>query len=138
MKFLMDSEAISEDGRTFVPHNVKLKMQWDKFRPIPRIPSERWRMNFLTAAIDYINDKRYYTKAPFHIEAKPDYFTSGVKLFVSFDKFADDEREAAIAVPVPGETVQQLAELNQLLNRPSGPSRPNIHLAEIRFTKNCG
>lgn len=110
MKFLMDSEAISEDGRTFVPHNVKLKMQWDKFSTDSEDSLRALENEFLTAAIDYINDKRYYTKAPFHIEAKPDYFTSGVKLFVSFDKFADDEREAAIAVPVPGETVQQLAE----------------------------
>ena len=110
MKFLMDSEALTENGRTFVPHNIKLKMQWDKFSTDSEDSLRALEYEFLTAAVDHVNDKRYYTKAPFHVEAKPDYFTSGVKLYVSFDKFVDEEREAAIAVPVPGETSGQIAE----------------------------
>ena len=104
MKFLMDSEAEEENGRLFVPHNVKLKMQWDKFSTDSTESLRALENEFLIAAIDHINDKRYYTKAPFHVEAKPDYFTQGVKLFVSFDTFADDDDEAAISVAVPGET----------------------------------
>jgi hypothetical protein len=111
MKSLMDSEALSENGRTFVPHNIKLKMQWDKFSTDSDESLRDLEFEFLTAAVDHVNDKRYYTKAPFHVEAKPDYFTSGVKLFVSFDKFVDDEREAGITVAVPGETSHPVAEV---------------------------
>jgi pSer/pThr/pTyr-binding forkhead associated (FHA) protein len=111
MKFLMDSEAITENGRTFVPHNIKLKMQWDKFSTDSEESLRALEYEFLTAAVDHVNDKRYYTKAPFHVEAKPDYFTSGVKLFVSFDKFADEEREAGITVAVPGDTSSQIADV---------------------------
>jgi len=110
MKFLMDSEALTEDGRTFIPHNIKLKMQWDKFSTDSEESLRALEYEFLTAAVDHVNDKRYYTKAPFHVEAKPDYFTSGVKLFVSFDKFVDDEREAGITVAVPGETPHPIPE----------------------------
>src|SRR5687768_16616044 len=32
LKVLIDKEArTGEDKRTFVPHNIQLKMQWDKF-----------------------------------------------------------------------------------------------------------
>jgi pSer/pThr/pTyr-binding forkhead associated (FHA) protein len=113
MKFLLDSEALTENGRTFVPHNIKLKMQWDKFSTDSEESLRALECEFLTAAVDHINDKRYYTKAPLRVEAKPDYFTSGVKLFVSFEKFVEEEREAGIAVPVPGETSQPSAEIQQ-------------------------
>jgi pSer/pThr/pTyr-binding forkhead associated (FHA) protein len=143
MKFLMDSEALTENGRTFVPHNIKLKMQWDKFSADSEDSLRALENEFLTAAVDHVNDKRYYTKAPFHVEAKPDYFTSGVKLFVSFDKFVDEEREAAIAVPVPGETSQQVVDL-QPTPEPSirpivaqysfggNPFRKELHVKEGR------
>lgn len=108
MKFLLDSEAQAENGRSFVPHNIKLKMQWDKFSTDAEDSLRALENEFLTAAVDHVNDKRYYTKAPFHVEAKPDYFTSGVKLFVSFDKFTDDESDAAISVAVPGATQQSI------------------------------
>lgn len=107
LKFLLDSEAEDENGRLFVPHNVKLKMQWDKFSTDSTESLRALENEFLVAAIDHINDKRYYTKAPLHVEAKPDYFTQGVKLFVSFDTFADDDEEAAIHVSVPGDKKEQ-------------------------------
>ncbi len=106
LKLLLDSEARTENGHTFVPHNIKLKMQWDKCStdsPESLIALEN---EFLTAAVDHVNDKRYYTHAPFHVEAKPDYFTSGVKLFVSFDKSAEESDEAGITVSVPGGTAE--------------------------------
>ena len=106
MKFLLDSEAEEENGRKFVPHNVKLKMQWDKFSTDSTDSLRALENELLVAAVDHINDKRYYTKAPLHVEAKPDYFTQGVKLFVSFDAFVDDEEDAAIHVSVPGDAKQ--------------------------------
>jgi pSer/pThr/pTyr-binding forkhead associated (FHA) protein len=107
LKFLLDSEAENENGRLFVPHNVKLKMQWDKFSTDSPESLRELENEFLVAAIDHINDKRYYTKAPLHVEAKPDYFTQGVKLFVSFDTFADEDEEAAIHVSVPGDKKEE-------------------------------
>lgn len=104
MKFMLDSEARLENGRSFVPHNIKLKMQWDKFSTDSQESFRALENEFLTAAVDHVNDKRYYTMAPFHVEAKPDYFTTGVKLFVSFESFADDESEAVMSVAVPGAT----------------------------------
>jgi len=109
MKVLLDSEAQDENGRKFVPHNIKLKMQWDKFSTDSETSLRALENEFLTAAVDHVNDKRYYTKSPFHVEAKPDYFTQGVKLFVSFDKFTDEDTDAAISVAVPGATQAAVA-----------------------------
>lgn len=103
MKGLLDSEAKPNgDGKLYVPHNIKLKMQWDKFSTDSDDSMRKLENEFLIAAVDHINDKHYYTYAPLLIEARPDYFTSGVKLFVSFEKFTDDEHEAEINVTVPG------------------------------------
>lgn len=102
LKRLLDTEA-KENGekRKYVPHNIKLKMQWDKFSTDSRESLKKLEDELLTAAVDHINDRRYYTYAPLTVEVKPDYFTSGVKLLVSFDKF-EDEHEAEIDVSVPG------------------------------------
>lgn len=96
LKALLDAEArVNGDQRRFVPHNIKLKMQWDKFSTDSEQALKRLETELLTATIDHINDKRYYTYAPLSLQVKPDYFTEGVKLFVSFDG-GDDEREAQI------------------------------------------
>jgi pSer/pThr/pTyr-binding forkhead associated (FHA) protein len=55
----------------------------------------------LTAVIDHINDNRYHTYAPLKLEIKPDYFTEGVKLLASFDKFAEEQSDAELNVTVP-------------------------------------
>ncbi|MBC7900955.1 MAG: FHA domain-containing protein [Saprospiraceae bacterium] len=103
LKHFLDAELREgEDRRKFVPHNIKLKMQWDKFSTDSEDALKTLEAELLTAAVDHINDKLYYTYAPLYIEVKPDYFTSGVKLFVSFEKFSEDEREAEIDVSVPG------------------------------------
>ena len=110
LKQLLDAE-VREDGdkRRFVPHNIKLKMQWDKFSTDSSDSLQALEEELLTAAVDHINDKLYYTHAPLSIEVKPDYFTSGVKLFVSYDKFADEEHEAEMDVAIPGATSAQLS-----------------------------
>lgn len=102
LKSLLDAEAKETDGKVkFVPHNIKLKMQWDKFSTDAETALKKLENELLIAAIDHINDRRYQTYAPMKLEIKPDYFTEGVKLLTSFDKFADEEREAAVNVSVP-------------------------------------
>jgi hypothetical protein len=102
MKSLLDKEVRSNgDGRKFVPHNIKLKMQWDKFSTDSEVGLRKLENEFLIAAVDHINDRHYYTYAPLSIEVKPDYFTSGVKLFVSFEKFSETEHEAELSVSIP-------------------------------------
>src|SRR5215204_475223 len=102
LKKLLDLEVkdLGAKGK-FVPHNVKLKMQWDKFSTDSEEAITRLENELKIAAIDHINDKRYHTYAPLHLEVTPDYFTEGVKLLVSFDKFDEEKREAAVNVTVP-------------------------------------
>ncbi len=103
LKLLLDEQVrTDEDGRRYVPHNIKLKMQWDKFSTDSETALRSLEHELLTAAVDHINDRLYYTYAPLSLEVKPDYFTSGVKLFVSFDtgdQTSDDEAELAVSVP---------------------------------------
>ena len=104
LKALLDAEVkVADDGRKFVPHNIKLKIQWDKFSTDAEASLKTLETEFLTSVVDHINDKHYYTYAPLSIEVKPDYFTAGVKLFVGFEKFVDDENEAEINVSIPGD-----------------------------------
>lgn len=99
MKSMMDAEVRENgDKRKFVPHNIKLKMQWDKFSTDSDDAIKKLENEFLIAAVDHINDKHYFTHAPLAIEIKPDYFTSGVKLFLSFDKLEGDGTDAELAV----------------------------------------
>lgn len=103
MKRLLDSEAKEVIGKgTLVPHNIKLKMQWDKFSTDSEDALENLQNELLAAAADHINDSLYYTYAPLHVEVKPDYFTEGVKLFVGFDKFSDEELDAEMNVTITG------------------------------------
>ncbi|MDQ3321019.1 MAG: DUF3662 domain-containing protein, partial [Acidobacteriota bacterium] len=101
LKILLDTEAqdLGVKGK-FVPHNVKLLMQWDKFSTDAEDALKKLEQELLTAAIDHINDRRYHTYAPLDIEIKTDYFTEGVKLRASFGKFAarDDEPETSFDV----------------------------------------
>ncbi len=109
MKMLLDSEIRKDgDGRSFVPHNIKLKMQWDKFSTDSDDGLRKLENELLTAAVDHIGDNRYYTYAPLSIEAKPDYFTEGVKLFVSFDKFDKDGGERELNVTIQAANVSHL------------------------------
>jgi pSer/pThr/pTyr-binding forkhead associated (FHA) protein len=102
LKKLLDLEVkdLGAKGK-FVPHNIKLKMQWDKFSTDSEDAIKRLENELTVAAIDHINDNRYHTYAPLKLQITPDYFTEGVKLLVSFDKFDEEKREAAINVTVP-------------------------------------
>ncbi len=129
LKSLLDSEAKkSDDNRWFVPHNLKLKMQWDKFSTDAESALKKLENELLIAAIDHINDKRYHTFAPMKLEIMPDYFTVGVKLMASFDKFGDEgEGEAAINVPVPDLKNVLLTPLTEI---PAEPEK-EIYTAEF-------
>ena len=102
LKKLLDLEVrdLKEKGK-FVPHNLKLKMQWDKFSTDSEKALKTLQNELLIAAIDHINDNRYQTYEPINLEVKPDYFTEGVKLIASFDKVGKEENEAAMNVTVP-------------------------------------
>jgi pSer/pThr/pTyr-binding forkhead associated (FHA) protein len=102
LKTMLDSEAkdSNEKGK-FVPHNIKLKMQWDKFSTDAEDSLKKLENELLTAAVDHINDRRYHTYAPMKLEIKPDYFTEGVKLQASFEEFAEEERQGELNVSFP-------------------------------------
>ncbi len=102
LKKLLDLEVKDLGGKgKFVPHNLKLKMQWDKFSTDSEKALKPLQNELLIAAIDHINDNRYQTYEPINLEVKPDYFTEGVKLIASFDKLGSEENEVAVNVTVP-------------------------------------
>ena len=78
MKTLLDAEAKIVSGKgTVVPHNIQIKMQWDKFSTDSESSIEILENELLTAAVDHINDSLYYTFAPIRLSVRPDYFTDG-------------------------------------------------------------
>lgn len=129
LKSLFDAEAKDVGGRKFVPHNIKLKMQWDKFSTDSETALRKLENELLIAAIDHINDRRYYTYAPLKLEIKPDYFTEGVKLSASFDQFAEDRdgREAAVNMAIPD---LKNVILNPLPSVPVEPEK-ELYLADF-------
>ncbi len=111
LKKLLDAEVRTDAaGRGFVPHNIKLKMQWDKFSTDSETSLKALENEMLTAVVDHINDRHFYTYAPLSIEVKPDYFTEGVKLYVSFEKMTGEDAEREIDVSMPGTATAAAAE----------------------------
>ena len=102
IKKLLDAEAKQVPGKgTVVPHNIKLKIQWNKFSTDAEDSLKKLEFDLLAATSDHINDSLYYTYAPISLEVKPDYFIEGVKLLVSFDKITDEGRSVEMNVTVP-------------------------------------
>src|SRR5690606_26069578 len=57
LKSLLDAQVrIDADGRKFVPHNIRLRMQWDKFSDDKTDSLKKLEAQLLTAAVDHIND----------------------------------------------------------------------------------
>ncbi|MGB2913298.1 MAG: FHA domain-containing protein [Pyrinomonadaceae bacterium] len=131
IKKLIDSEAKEVNGKgTVVPHNIKLKVQWDKFSTDSEEALTRLENELLVATADHINDSLYYTYAPLSIEVKPDYFIDGVKLLVSFDKFVDDaETDVEMNVTITG--VNVAGGMPQFIEQ---PRRSSTYIA--RFSVN--
>lgn len=104
LKMLLDSEVkdLGKDGK-FVPHIVKLKIQWGKFSTDSEKDIRKLEHELLASAIDHINDKLYHTYAPISIEIQTDYFTEGVRLLGSFGQFSEgDEDEVEVNVTLAG------------------------------------
>ena len=102
IKKLLDAEAKKVPGKGLVvPHNIKLKMQWDKFSTDADDAIEKVKTELLAATVDHINDSLYYTYAPVSLDVKPDYFIEGVKLYASFDKFTEEDRDVEMNVTMP-------------------------------------
>lgn len=103
IKNILDSEARDVRGKgKVVPHSIILKMQWDKFSTDDSDTIRTLENELLIAAIDHINDRRYYTTAPMTIEVKPDFFTEGIRFIASFDPMSDDEddeKEVQMSMP---------------------------------------
>ncbi|HMM81393.1 MAG TPA: FHA domain-containing protein [Pyrinomonadaceae bacterium] len=103
IKRILDTEARDVRGKgKVVPHSVILKMQWDKFSTDDPKTIGEFENELLVAAIDHINDRRYYTSGPMTVEVKPDYFTEGIKFIASFDPSSgneEDEREVHLSIP---------------------------------------
>lgn len=69
IKRLLDAEAQHVPGKgTVVPHNIKLKMQWDKFSTDAEEALKKLEYELLAATADHINDLRYYTYPPISLE----------------------------------------------------------------------
>ncbi len=143
LKKLLDAEAqdSGENGK-FVPHNLKLKMQWDKFSSDSQTALKKLENELIIAAVDHINDNRYQTYAPLKLQVKPDYFTEGVKLLASFDAFGDSEREIEINVTVPDIKVGDFAPEIHLSHKPEKTiytaeytERGKSKKVELKFTE---
>ena len=112
LKKLLDSEVKEVPGKGLVvPHNIKLKMQWDKFSTDADDALSRLETELLTAAADHINDKLYYTAQPLTVKVTPDYFIEGVKLNAGFDD--TDETEAELNVTMPLINMKGVIEAEQ-------------------------
>ena len=131
LKTLLDSEKKEVAGKGMVvPHNITLRMQWDKFSTDDENAGlTKLRNELLAAAADHINDNLYYTYAPLHLEVKQDYFTDGVKMLVSFEDFAEVGSEAEMNVTMPAIKIPIAA---------AEPPRidPIIRVVEARFVLN--
>lgn len=130
IKKLLDAEARQIPGKgTVVPHNIKLKIQWDKFSTDSEEALTKLEYALLIATADHINDSLYYTYAPISLEVKPDYFIEGVKLMVSFDKFTDEDLDREINVTIPGIKLAAIAP--DLASKPAALGQTYIARFEI-------
>lgn len=129
LKVLLDNEAqdLGIKGK-FVPHNIKLLMQWDKFSTDASDSLRKLEQELLTAAIDHINDRRFHTYAPLNIEIKTDYFTEGVKLQASFDKFAVDRAAPEVSFNMAA------ADLKNVVVAAPAEAEPEPEIYRASFT----
>lgn len=131
VKKLLDVEAKEIPGKgTVVPHNIKLRMQWDKFSTDAEGALESLENEMLVAVVDHINDSLYYTYAPVKLDVKPDYFIEGVKLMASFEHFTEDDRDVEMNVTVPS------MNLSELINAEPEPPEPEAATCIASFKLN--
>ena len=103
IKKVLDKEALEVPGKgKVVPHDIKLKVQWNKFSTEDSDVGDKLRNELLTATADHINDSLYYTLAPISIDIEPDYFIEGVRLTAGFGNVIDSGPGADVNVTVTG------------------------------------
>ncbi|QQS33067.1 MAG: FHA domain-containing protein [Acidobacteriota bacterium] len=109
---VIESEKRTVEGKcVFVPHNIRLKLQWDKFSDEDEESINKLRDELSIAAMDHINDHQYFTEAPLNLEVKKDYFVDGVKILVSFEDLSAVDLSAAEAnVTMAGSIPSDLSE----------------------------
>ncbi|KXK06891.1 MAG: FHA domain-containing protein [Acidobacteria bacterium OLB17] len=140
LKAILDSEAREVLGKgKVVPYSITLKMQWDKFETDDPAIIEALENELFVAAMDHINDQRYYTAAPFSVVVKPDYFTEGIRFIASFDPASDkdeDEKEIQLAMPSlavdPGSGTSDPVKDSEGMEQPA--SGPTAFICAARFT----
>lgn len=136
VKRLIDAEAKQIPGKgTIVPHNISLKVQWDKFSTDSDDALQKLEHELLTAAGDHINDHLYYTTKPLKIAVKPDYFTEGVKLLVSFDDVIDDDHEAQLNVTMPSISIGNTVSAQALARAETNPSSVFVARFELKGSR---
>lgn len=110
IKRLLDSEAQEVPGKGLVvPHEIKLKVEWDKFATDTDEFMTRLETELLIATADHINDSLYYTFAPISISVEPDYFVKGVQLTASFGSHGGEAAERDLNVTLTGIDLGHLA-----------------------------
>jgi FHA domain len=138
LKLLLDSEVedLGVKGK-FVPHRIKLKMAWDKFSTDSPEVLQAVENELIIAAIDHINDNRYHLYAPLKVEVKADYFTEGIQIVSSFDKFSKDAGEVELNLTLPDAEVKQFIPAN-LSEPPNVEENVEVMIAEfISNGKQC-
>lgn len=85
LKLLLDSKAMEMPEKGWViPHDIKIKVQWDKFSTGENDTLEALQKELTAAVIDHINDRLYYTLAPVDLQVVSDYFIDGIQIIASF------------------------------------------------------
>lgn len=124
IKKLVDSEAKEVPGKGLVvPHDIKLKVQWNKFATDSEATVEKLTNELLVATADHINDSLYYTYAPLAISVEADYFIEGVKIAASFSEFAAGSASAEMNVTMAGVDIPKELAAADTSRESSGPFR---------------
>lgn len=131
LKNLLDSKIqdLGDKGK-YVPHNLKLKMQWNKFSTDSENLLQILQDELLVAAIDHINDNLYHTFKPLNLQIKPDYFTEGVKILAGFDEFDPNDSEAELNITLPD------TKVNTLLNEDKKSLKQSFFQIFARYSIN--
>lgn len=93
MKHAIDAR-VRDTGETarVAPHHFKIKLEWGTHSETPPEILKELENEIIAAAIDYINDNRYNTLGPVHVETEVDIFTTGISIAPTFGEFEEQLR----------------------------------------------
>jgi hypothetical protein len=127
----LDDAAIEVPNKGIVvPHNIVLRMQWNKFDVDQETTIDKLEEELLVAAADHINDSLYFTHGPLNLTIRSDYFTDGVKIVVAFDSGVDGIAENEINVTMANLDRALIAGIAETTEPPT------LAKVEFRFTLN--